>query len=392
MFMKKYLIIGNGVAGTTAADAIRQRDATGIITMVTEEKYPFYSRIRLHEYMAGEIDEGKLILYKDQWYRDRAIELKLNTRIVEGDGRGKTVRTGNNETLSYDFLLLATGSRSFVPPIAGAEKKGVFTLRSLQDARSIVEYSRQARRAVLIGGGLLGLESGNALRKRGLKPAVVEFFPRLLPRQLDEEGAKRLQTIMEEMGFSFYLGAKTKEIVGDGSVKGVMLEGGEFIEADLVIVSAGVRPNLELSRSLGLEADKGIKVDERMRTNQPDIYAAGDVVEFKGFLYGIWPAAQEQGKIAGANMAGGNESYSGTTMANILKVAGVDLASAGEIDVENKFESKVIRRENIYQKIVTKDGKIIGCIMLGEISKFNRITRLMAEKQDVSTMLDSILA
>jgi len=193
------------------------------------------------------------------------------------------------------------------------------------------------------------------------------------------------------MGFSFYLGAKTKEIVGNGAVRGVMLEGGEIIDADLVIISAGVRPNLELSQSFGLEADKGIKVDEYLRTNQPDIYAAGDVVEFKGFLYGIWPAAQEQGKIAGANMAGANESYPGTTMANILKVVEVDLASAGEIDVENKFESKVVRAENIYQKIVTKDGKIIGCIMLGDISKFNRITKLMAEKQDVSNMLDSIL-
>jgi nitrite reductase (NADH) large subunit len=391
MAMKKYLIIGNGVAGTTAADSIRQRDATGSITMVTDEQHPFYSRIRLHEYMAGDVDDNKLVIFKNQWYQDRAIELKLNTRVGGGDARTKIVRTRNNETLSYDSLLVATGSHSFVPPITGADRQGVFTLRSVQDARDIVEYTRQARQAVLIGGGLLGLESGNALRKRGIKPTVVEFFPRLLPRQLDEEGAKRLQAIMEKMGFSFYLGAKTREISGDSTVRGVMLEGGEIIDADLVVISAGVRPNLELSQPLGLEADKGIKVDERLRTNQPDIYAAGDAVEFKGFLYGIWPAAQEQGRIAGANMAGGNESYSGTTMANILKVVGVDLASAGEIDVENKFESKVIRAENTYQKIVTKDGRIIGCIMLGDISKFNRITKLMAEKQDVSHLLDSIL-
>ena len=236
----------------------------------------------------------------------------------------------------------------------------------------------------------MGLETGNALRKLGKKVMVVEFFPRLLPRQLDVKGAKRLQGIMEEMGFSFRLGAKTQEIMGKEQVNGVLLEGGEKLQAEMVIISAGVRPNLELAGSLGLDHDKGIKVDGRLRTNQLDVFAAGDVAEFQGMPYGIWPAAMEQGKIAGTNMAGGDAVYHGTTMANTLKVVGIDLASAGNIDAEDKFEAKIVTDEKVYKKVVIQDNHIIGCIMLGDTTGFDKITKAMAEKLDVSQLKDQI--
>ena len=244
---------------------------------------------------------------------------------------------------------------------------------------------------VLIGGGLLGLEAGNALRKLGKKIMVVEFFPRLLPRQLDVDGAKRLQGIMERLGFSFRLGAKTEEIMGDDRVSGVLLEGGESLSSRMVIVSAGVRPNLELAEPLGLDHEKGIKVDEYLGTSQSDIYAAGDVAEFRGMPYGIWPAAMDQGKIAGVNMAGGDMTYDGTTMANTLKVVGVDLASAGNIDAENKLESRVVTDDKVYKKIVIENDQIVGCIMLGDTKGFNKITKMMSEKKDVSQIKDQIL-
>ncbi len=197
---------------------------------------------------------------------------------------------------------------------------------------------------------------------------------------------------MEEMGFSFRLGAKTQEIMGDDQLKGVLLEGGETLSTEMVIISAGVRSNLELAGPLGLDFEKGIKVDERLRTSQPDIYAAGDVAEFKGIPYGIWPAAMEQGKIAGINMAGGDMIYEGTTMANTLKVVGIDLASAGNIDAENELESKIVTAEKRYKKIVIENDQIIGCIMLGDTKGFNRITKAMSEKHDVSQIKDQILA
>ena len=197
---------------------------------------------------------------------------------------------------------------------------------------------------------------------------------------------------MEGLGFSFRLGAKTEEITGDDQVSGVLLEGGESLPAGMVVISAGVRPNLELAGPLSLETDKGIKVDEHLKTNQPDIYAAGDVAEFRGIPYGIWPAAMEQGKAAGINMAGGNRVYEGTTMSNTLKVVGVDLASAGEIDAEQEYESKVAATEKEYKKIVLKDNKIIGCIMLGDTKGFDRITKAISAKRDVSQIKDRILA
>jgi nitrite reductase (NADH) large subunit len=389
--MNRYVIVGNGAAGTTAAEAIRKLDREGAITMVTDEGMAFYWRIRLNEFIAGEIQEKELLAKKEAWYRDQQITLKLNTRVSGGSAREKFLLTEGGDRLAYDRLLLATGSRSFVPPIKGSDKRGVFALRSFKDAQEILSWAKGAKETVLIGGGLLGLEAGNALRKLGLRVRVVEFFPRLLPRQLDLEGAKRLQGIMEGMGFEFRLGAKTQEIAGEDKATGVLLEGGERLPAQMVIISAGVRPNLDLAKALGIDADKGVKVDERLRTNLPDVYSAGDVAEFKGMPYGIWTAATEQGQIAGANMAGGDAVYTGTTMANTLKVVGVDLASAGEIDAENKYESKVLVGEDRYKKIVLDQGRIIGCIMLGDKKGFTQITKLMGEKKDVTAIQDRIL-
>ena len=389
--MANYLIIGNGVSGTTAAENIRKQDKKGNITIVTEEDLPFYWRIQLNEYISGETTEEQLLAKKEDWYRDQNISLKLKTRIVGADAQKKVVVTKEEGELAYDRLLVATGSHSFIPPIKGSEKEGVFALRDVKDARDISAYAKNIEDVILIGGGLLGLEAGNALRKLGKKIMVVEFFPRLLPRQLDVDGAGRLQKIMEGMGFSFRLGAKTQEITGDDKASGVLLEGGETLSGEMIVISAGVRPNLELAEPLGLKTDKGIVVDERLQTNQPDIYAAGDVAEFRGMPYGIWPAAMEQGKIAGINIAGGKATYNGTTMANTLKVVGVDLASAGNIDAENEFESKVTTDEDQYKKIVLEDNKIIGCIMLGDTKGFNEITKMMSEKRDVSQIKDQIL-
>jgi nitrite reductase (NADH) large subunit len=388
----KYLIVGNGVAGTAAAEHIRKIDSEGSITILTDEGLPFYSRIRLNEYMSGDITDEDLIIKKDSWYEDNRIKLLFNTRVTGADLDKQVVIANNNNSFSYDRLLVATGSHSFVPPIKGVDQTGVFCLRNIQDARNIMAYAENIDNIVIIGGGLLGLESGNALLKAGKKITVVEFFPRLLPRQLDDSGASRLQSIMEEMGFSFELGTGTKEIKGQGTAEGLLLDNGESLTAEMIIISAGVRPNMELVEPLGLEYDKGILVDEYMKTNRADIYAAGDGIQYKEFSYGIWPASMEHGKIAGINMAGGDTQYQGTAMSNTLKVAGINLASAGNIDVDNVFESKMVSDDNTYKKIVFDNDIIIGCIMLGDKKGFNKITKLISEKTDVSGIRDIILS
>lgn len=392
MKTKTYLLIGNGVAGTTAAEAIRKQDPTGSITILSEEDIPFYYRIRLNEFIAGDVGEDKLSAKKESWYQEQRLDLRLNTRIIGLDAAGKQLTTESGEKLSFDRLLLATGSHSFLPPMEGTDQQGVFSLRHIKDARAILAQAEKSEEVILIGGGLLGLEAGNALRKLGKKITVVEFFPRLLPRQLDSKGAARLQELMEKMGFAFRLSAMTKTITGsNGRANGIVLEGSETLPGQMVIISAGVRPNLALAKSGGLTCDKGLKVNDRLETSATGIYAAGDVTEHRGVVSGIWPAAMQQGKVAGTNMAGGEAAYQGTTMSNILKVAGIDVAAAGNIDAEGRYESQVVTSDTVYKKLVIENNRLIGCIMVGDIKNFNTITRYITEKRDIGTLKNTLL-
>lgn len=390
--MKRYIIVGNGVAGTAAADKIREKDGDGKIDIFTDEPVPHYTRIRLPDFLAGAAEERELVLHKEPWYEEKRIELHLEEAIEEIDPDKREVRSAKGNRYGYDQLLLATGGHSFIPPIQGVEREGVFALRSIGDAQRIKEYAKKATEVLLIGGGLLGLEAGNGLRRSGLKVTVVEFFPRLLPRQMDVPGAELLKRQMEGMGFTFYLGAKSNQIMGDAKVEGLVLEGGGYIHCDMILISAGVRPNLELAQRLGLEIDKGVIVNDRMETKIASIYAAGDLVQHRGRFYGIWPAAERQGEVAGINMAGGEELYEGTVMSNRLKVVGIDLVSSGEIDVDGQFESLVKEDEAkyIYRKLVFKDGVIIGCILLGDVRGNREILNAIEEKKDVAYLKGKI--
>ncbi|MBI5606337.1 MAG: NAD(P)/FAD-dependent oxidoreductase [Deltaproteobacteria bacterium] len=387
-----YIIIGNGVAGTTAAETIRKTDPAGEIKIFSDEAFPFYSRIRLMEYLAGELEMPKLQIRSNAWYDAQKIQLLLNTKIKEIDKDRKEVVTRSGERYAYDKLLLATGGYSFVPPIKGAEKPGVFTLRSLKDARAIQTFAAGKTNALLIGGGLLGLEVGNSLRKTGLKVTVAEFFPRLLPRQTDPACAALLQGRLEQMGFHFYLGVVSKEITGDDHAQGLLLEDGRSIETNLIIISAGVRPNLELGQNLGLKIGKAIPVSDRMETEIPDIYAAGDGIEHKGMVYGIWPASEKQGQVAGLNMAGGTAEYTGTTPSNQLKVAGIDLLAAGDIDPEGKLLAFVDQNQaaGTYRKLVLKDNQLVGSLLFGTLEGRKKILKALEEKKDLSAIKDQL--
>jgi nitrite reductase (NADH) large subunit len=384
--MTTYLIIGNGIAANTAAENIRKHDQNGAIIMLTREKYFFYYLPALPEYLAGEKQLQNITIHNEDWYKQNTITLHRETDITVIDPKKKTAIAQDGRTFTYDKLLLATGGYSFVPPIKGVPADGVFSLRTLDDANAIKERAQQAKKMVLIGGGLVGLEAGNGLRKLGIQVRVVEFFNRLLPRQMDTEGAALLQKQMEKMGFSFYLGAKTRDIVREGSGFAVNLEDGEKIAADMVLVSAGVRPEVTLAKSLGLEIDKGVKVDDTMKTGIDDIYAAGDLIEHRGRFYGIWPASMEQGMAAGLSMAGKEVKYEGTVLANSLKVVGIDLVAAGEIDAEGKCEA-IVKKDaagTMYRKVVLQDNKIIGSILFGNIAGSDAIQLAIKTKKDVS--------
>ncbi len=385
----RHVIAGNGVAGTTAAAFIRKIDNDGIITIISDEAYPFYSRIRLIDFLSGDVDEKSIILKKDTWYEENKINLIINTAATDIDVAKKELTLSPDKKLKYDKLLMATGGIPFVPTIAGADKKGVFTLRTLKDAIAIRKYAGMGnKRLLIIGGGVLGLEAGNALRKRGNSVTVVEFFTRLLPRQMDPDGADILRTQLEQMGVTFYLGTKTKEIFGADKVEGVLLEDGNRIDCDMIIISAGVRPNAALAQKAGLKIEKGLIVNDRMETELPDIYAAGDLIQHRGVFYGIWPAAEKQGEVAGTNMAGGSTVYEGTTISNFLKIAGVGLVAAGNIDAEGNHESIVIKDPGkfIYKKLVIRENTIIGTILYGDIKDMRRIVKAIENRTDISAI------
>ncbi len=389
-----YVIVGNGIAANSAAEAIRQIDKSGAVTMLSRSRHYFYYVPALPEYLAGEKTVKDFTLHDGAWYEKHGIDLRLSTEIVRGDPTAKTVESATGEVFPYDRLLLATGGKSFVPPIPGADQDGVMTLRTIDDADRILERVKGMRRLLVIGGGLLGLEAGNGLRKRGLEVSVVESFTRLLPRQTDPAASALLQEELEEMGFTFYLDAKIREIVRSGNSFTIHMKEGPGIETEgVLLVSAGVRPETSLAEALGLEMERGVKVDDRMATSLADVFAAGDLVEHRGRYYGIWPAATAQGRAAGTNMAGGDARYEGTIPSNRLKVAGINLVAAGELDAEGALDSVVRKnaQERIYRKLVLRNNVIVGAVLLGDIAGADYIQYAMQKEIDISGLKGEIM-
>ena len=370
--MKRFVIIGNGPAANSAAEAIRKQNQAASVVMFSRESHGHYYTPALPELVSGEKASEKLIIHGAQWYARLGIDLRLDCPVQDADPERRLVITTEGEEVGYDALLLATGGNAFVPPIPGTDDpkvtSGVCTLRTMADAERIKAAAGQGRRVVLIGGGLLGLEAGNGLRRAGVHVEVVEVFPRLLPRQTDLQGAKLLQVLLEDMGFAFHLGRKTERIARTSDGLEVRLDDGTRLAADMILISAGVRPDLELAGKLGLTVDKAVLVDDRMRTSLADVYAAGDVCEHRGRYYGIWPAAVEQGQVAGTNMAGGAAEYAGTMPTNSLKVVGIALTAFGEIDVEDRHEALVFQDQakGLYRKVVHDQGRMLGGIFLGD--------------------------
>lgn len=393
---QRYVIVGNGVAGVTAARTIAAADPGADIQMFSAERYPYYSRPRLWEFLAGEIGLKDLYFYPPSWYEERGIRLHLDRPVARLDLGNRQVHLADGTAVPYDRLLLATGARSFVPPIAGTEKKGVFTLRTIDDAQAMRDWVQVGcQRAIAIGGGLLGLETARALRLLGAEVTVVEMFPYLLPRQLDPEGAEVLTTLIGEMGLSIVTGAVTEAILGQDHATGIRLKDGREIPGDLILISAGVRSEVTLAKEAGLTVNRGTAVDAYLRTSAEGVYAAGDAAEFEGRVYGIIPAAIEQARVAGAHMAGQDVApYQGTVPANTLKIVGIDLTSVGVVSPEEegyqelRWQDEAGRR---YKKFVLRDGKLVGAILLGDKADAAAVSQLITRGVDVSAHVQDLL-
>jgi len=390
----RVIIVGNGLGGTIAAKTLREIDPDVEIDIFAEEKYHYYPRPNLIEFIVGNLPMEKIFAYSEEWYAQQQIEVHLQKPVKKIIPVAQEIEVKGGKREKYDALLLAAGSFPFVPPFKGAEKRGVFTLRTLDDALEILEYQKNHHRIVVIGGGLLGLEIARALSSGEASVEVVEFFEYLLPRQLDTQGSSLLKTEIEKMGIKVHLGLAAEEILGQEEMKGLKFKGGQEREADMAVVAAGIRPEIELGKEAGLEVDRGLVVNDFLQSSEPKIFAAGDILQHRGQIYGIIPATFAQARLVASNILGDKKKYEGTIPWNTLKVAGLYVTSIGLINAEEETQEEIRqerREEGIYKKIILQDGIIIGALWIGTKNGVDHISRVISEKKSVEKWKDSIL-
>ena len=388
--MKRYVVIGNGPAGINAAKRIRSIDKEGSITVFAEEAYPLYYKPRLPELLSGEAVLDEIIIYKPEWYESNNIQVKYRTAVNGIDISKKTIATSDRQNVPYDKLLLASGGYAFLPPVEGIDKKGVFTFRSSADVEGLLQDIKNKNKVTIVGGGILALEVGFNLTKLGVKVNIIEIIDRLLPRQLDREGAGILQKLLEDKGFVFYLEDQLQTVCGNDSIEKVTLKSGKEINTEVLIVCIGIRPKYDCAKKTGIEIEKAVVVDKYMRTSADDIWAAGDVAEYNRTVWGLWTVAMQQGSVAGANMAGDIQEYHPQLNTTTLKVAGIDLISSGIID-DKDYEKIILRKGKTYRKLVLDKGKIIGCILMGDSTNDKQILKCMSDNSNVGEFKEKIL-
>lgn len=375
----KYLVIGSGVAGISAVKEINRVKNEDIdITIISKEKDPFYYRPRLIECLSGDISVEDIIINDRDWFEKNNIELLLGEKVIDVNFEDKYVITDNKKEFFYDKLLLAQGASSFIPPINGVDLDGVYALRNGEDAREIYEHIESCKKAVVIGGGLLGLESAYNMIKAGLDVTVIEKADHLLQRQLDSAAGDKLKLILEDKhGFNFFLDSGVEKISGNEYVEEVELSDGTKIPADLVLFSTGINPNTEIVEDSSLDINRGVIVDNKMSTNIPDVYAAGDVAEYNGNIYGIWAPSMEEGRVAGKVMIGKDAEFTGFVPSHTLKVADVNVVSIGVLsEGENIYSETIVDDEKTYCRIF-KDGNedIVGAIIVGKYENENSLIK-----------------
>lgn len=389
----KAVIVGSGLAGTLAAKTLRELDPEVGIEVFGEERHPYYPRPNLVEYLAGRMPRERIFAFPEGWADKQRIGIRLGTGVTRIDPAGKRIETAAGESVPFDVLLLATGSRPVRLPIPGTELRGVFALRTLDDAEGLLGHLQRHRRVAVLGGGLLGLEIARALRSRGAEVRVFEFFDRLLPRQLDAAAAGILKAQIEATGIAVRLGAAAREILSDGGVRGLRFESGDEVDADTVVIAAGIAPVVGLARAAGLKVGRGIMVDDRLRASAESVFAAGDAAEHAGKTYGIIPAAFEQARAAAHNMLGMDRPYEGTVPSNTLKVSGLDVTSAGDFAAEGPGVESLVRSDpdrGLYKKLVLDRGRLVGAIWMGTRKGAAEIGRLVAQGKDVESRKEDL--
>jgi len=391
---RRVVVIGNGMVGHRFCEKLVEFDAARQLQVITfcEEPRPAYDRVNLTKYFEHR-DAAKLALARIDWYREHGIELYVGERVTSIDRERQVVISNLGREVSYDTVVLATGSSPFVPPVPGVERRGVFVYRTIEDLEQIIDYGQQVRRAAVIGGGLLGLEAAKAVYDLGLEAHVVEFASRLMPRQIDDNGSNVLVRKINSLGVRVHLNKNTKEIIGNGKVEGMLFADGAQLDVEMVVVSAGIKPRDELARACGLMVGQrgGVVVDERLRTSDPNIYAIGEVALFGGMIYGLVGPGYEMAEIVAANLVADRppRTFTGADMSTKLKLMGVDVASFGNCFADEKT-GKAITFEDpfhgTYKKLVfdLEGTRLLGGILVGDASEYSTLAALAKSDQPLS--------
>ena len=388
--MKNIVVIGNGMVGQRFCENLVERDTERQYRLITfcEEPRAAYDRVGLTSFFAHR-DAEKLMLAKMAWYEDNGVELHLGGRANEIDRKARVVRSDTGVEIAYDTVVLATGSYPFVPSVPGINKRGVFVYRTIEDLERIIDYGMKIKRAAVIGGGLLGLEAAKAAYDLGLETHVVEFAPRLMPRQIDAAGSQVLVRQIEELGVSVHLNKATEEVLGDTAVAGMKFQDGEMLEVEMIIVSAGIRPRDDLARDCDLEVGErgGVAVNHRLQTSDPSIYAIGEVALHGGMVYGLVAPGYDMADIVATNLTGGEVEFTGADLSTKLKLMGVDVASFGDYEAGPETALPLTWEDpfsGVYKKLLfTPDGtQLLGGVLVGDASDYGPLS-IMAKSQDV---------
>ena len=394
----KLVMVGNGMAGVrTLEELLKVAPDLYEITVFGAEPHPNYNRILLSPVLAGEQTVDEIILNPLAWYAEHGITLHLNKKVVGIDRKRRLVTAEDGTEAEYDRLLIATGSNPFILPVPGKDLKGVIAYRDIADTNMMIETATTHRHAVVIGGGLLGLEAANGLMLRGMSVTVVHIAPWLMERQLDDVAGKLLQKSLEERGLKFMIGAQTQELVGnlEGRVQSVRFKDGTEVPADLVVMAAGIRPNTELAEKIGIHCNRGIVVNDTMQTvTDPRVYSVGECAAHRGIAYGLVAPLFEQGKVCANHLAMfGIGRYTGSQVSTKLKVTGIDLFSAGDFMGGDGTEEVVLSDPfgGVYKKLVLRDNKLIGACLYGDTVDGSYYFKLIREGRSINEVRDKLM-
>lgn len=394
--MKQQLVVvGNGMAGVACVEQILKQSQDFDITIFGDETHVNYNRILLSLVLAGQKTADEIVLNDLAWYQDNSIRTRLGVKIRSIDRDRKVVIDEDGGVTEYDKLILATGSSAFIPPMPGVDKKNVHVFRTLNDTRALLDKSRPGLKAAVIGGGLLGLEAARGLQMRGCNVTVVHLMPTLMERQLDTVGGEYLKRKIESLGIRVLLPKQTAALTGNGRVEGLKFATGEELDADLVVIAAGIRPNAELAKLAGLSVGRGIIVNDQLETSDPNIYAVGECTEHRGQTFGLVAPLYEQGRVLASAISGNRTAaFTGSTPATKLKIMGVDIYSAGSFD-DSEPGVESLRYEDpgmgVYKKILLKDNRLHGFILIGDVEDEHTYSDWLKTGADLSAMRRQLL-